>query len=229
MHREQFLRASSRKVEKPQPVIKAYLRDAPGKIPNKKERRQGLVPGVIFSGKDGHKGGDKRLISVGHKQLSAILQPLGKFFFSAMTWDLELYEGRPGEEAAAKKTVERVVPKSVHLHAATDEPMNVTFMRVSPDEKITVDVPLLFIGEDACPGLKKGGRLNTVRRLVRYVCPGDKVPPYLEVDISRLNIGQSIYLKDLPADPALRIVAKDLKMPVLKISGRTQTDSADGE
>lgn len=117
MHREQFLRASNRKVEKPQPVIRAYLRDAPGKIPNKKERKQGLVPGVIFSGKDGHKGGDKRLISVGHKQLSAILQPLGKFFFSAMTWDLELYEGRPGEEAAAKKTVERVVPKSVSWRA----------------------------------------------------------------------------------------------------------------
>lgn len=113
MHREQFLRATNRKVEKAQPVLRAYLREAPGKIPNKKERKRGLVPGIVFSGKDGHKGGGKRLVSVEYKQLASILLPLGKYFFCAMTWDLEVYEGRPGEEASSAKMVERVVPKLV--------------------------------------------------------------------------------------------------------------------
>lgn len=67
-----------------------------------------------------------------------------------------------------------------------------------------------------------------MRRLVRYVCPGDKVPPYLEVDISRLNIGQSVLLKDLPADPTLKLAVKNPKLPVLKISGRSQETSSDG-
>jgi hypothetical protein len=113
MHREQFLRATNRKVEKAQPVLRAYLREAPGKIPNKKERKRGLVPGIVFSGKDGHKGGGKRLVSVEYKQLASVLLPLGKYFFCAMTWDLEVYEGRPGEEASSAKMVERVVPKLV--------------------------------------------------------------------------------------------------------------------
>lgn len=98
-----------------------------------------------------------------------------------------------------------------------------------PKAELVPSILIVSPGHSLENGLLAGGRLNTIRRLVRYVCPGDKVPPYLEVDISRLNIGQSIFLKDLPADPALRLVAKDLKMPVLKISGRTQTEGADGE
>lgn len=62
------------------------------------------------------------------------------------------------------------------MHAATDEPMNVTFMRVSPDETITVDVPLLFIGEDACPGLKKGVRLAALLlRFILSILPFEKL------------------------------------------------------
>jgi hypothetical protein len=44
----------------------------------------------------------------------------------------------------------------VHLHAGTDEPLNVTFMRAPSSALLKIDVPLVFIGDDASPGLRKG-------------------------------------------------------------------------
>lgn len=44
----------------------------------------------------------------------------------------------------------------VHLHAGTDEPLNITLMRAPSSALLKIDVPLMFIGEDASPGLRKG-------------------------------------------------------------------------
>lgn len=44
----------------------------------------------------------------------------------------------------------------IHLHAGTDKIMNVTFIRAPSTACLKVDVPLVFLGEDACPGIRKG-------------------------------------------------------------------------
>ncbi|KAI4348491.1 hypothetical protein L6164_009209 [Bauhinia variegata] len=111
----------------------------------------------------------------------------------------------------------------LHLHACTDAPLNVTFIRAPSHALLKVDVPLVFRGEDVCPGLRKGSSLNTIKRTVKYLCPADIVPPYIDVDLSELDVGQKIVMGDLKVHPALKLLqSKD--EPVCKIMGARASD-----
>lgn len=206
------LRKSSAKKE--DVLLRAYPRKTAGKIFCKKERRLGLVPSILFEQENGHLGGNKQLISCEKKQLDDIVNKIGRTFFLSRTYDLELYDERGGE----LRFRERVLPRTLH-HSAGDELLNVTFMKVPTHSKVTVDVPIVFLGEDSCPGIRKGGYVNTIMRKVTYSCPGDAIPPFLEVDLSTLDVGQKILLRDLKVDPRLKLVKKNISLPVLKIMG----------
>ena len=93
-----------------------------------------------------------------------------------------------------------------------------------------VNVPLVLTGEDLCPGLRKGGTLNFIRRWLPTLCKGDSVPENLTVDIAALEIGGTVAMGalSLPANVTLR--ANDLSLPVVKIMGRSaRTAKADAE
>lgn len=106
----------------------------------------------------------------------------------------------------------------IHLHSATDAPLNVTFIRAPSHALLKVDIPLVFRGDDVSPGLKKGAYLNTIKRTVKFLCPADVIPPYIDVDLSELDVGQKILMGDLKVHPALKLLqSKD--EPVCKIMG----------
>jgi hypothetical protein len=65
----------------------------------------------------------------------------------------------------------------------------VAFLRCPPDARVKVDVPLFVVGEDASPGLRKGGTINTMRRKIRCFCLGSAVPPVRRSD--RVNHARS--------------------------------------
>lgn len=208
---EDFPQAPEKKVED---VIKAFPRLGSGKIVSKKERRAGRVPSIVFEQENGHLGGNKVLISVETKQIERLLKKLGKSFFLSRTFDLEIYSDEGELESR-----ERVLPRSIHLHAGTDKIMNVTFIRAPPTACLKVHVPLVFLGEDACPGIRKGGYVYTMERTVKYLCPADAIPPFIEVDLSMLDIGQKILLKDLKVGSNLQLLQNDGSFPVCKIKG----------
>ncbi|RZC57758.1 hypothetical protein C5167_005069 [Papaver somniferum] len=112
----------------------------------------------------------------------------------------------------------RVLPRQLHLDAGTDAVLNVTFLRAPSNALLKIDVPLVFIGEDVSPGLRKGAYLNTMRRHVKYLCPADIVPPYIEVDLSELDVGKKIIAKDLKVHPALKLLVQEDE-PICKIKG----------
>jgi large subunit ribosomal protein L25 len=209
--------------ETPEEVIKAVPRSGSGKIVSKKERRAGRAPSIVFSQENGHVGGDKQLISVETKQIERLLKRLGKSFFLSKTFDLELCDEEGNVQAR-----ERVLPRSIHLHAGTDKVMNVTFIRAPPTALLKVDVPLVFIGEDACPGIRKGGYIYTMMRTVKYKCPGDAIPTGIEVDLSSLDMGEKILLKDLKASPGISLVKRDSSLPVCKVMGSRTSSAAAG-
>ncbi|KAJ4979508.1 hypothetical protein NE237_010288 [Protea cynaroides] len=73
-------------------------------------------------------------------------------------------------------------------------------------------------GDDVSPGLRKGAYMNTIKRTVQYLCPSDIVPPYVDVDLSELDVGQKLVMGDLKVHPALRLL-KSKDEPVCKIMG----------
>ncbi|KAL3675106.1 hypothetical protein R1sor_025054 [Riccia sorocarpa] len=203
-------------------VLRAFPRKKTGKIWCKKERRVGLVPSIVFEQENGHLGGNKQLVSVEKAQLENIVNKIGQSFFLSRTYDLEIYD-KPGGQIQTK---EKVLPRVIHLHSASDELLNVTFIKAPPSVRLKVDIPLVFIGEDSCPGIRKGGYVNTMKRVVAYVCPADAIPPYLEVDLSTLDVGQKILLRDLKVDPRLHLCQKDNSLPVVKIMGTRSMEDA---
>ncbi|KAF7819249.1 Ribosomal protein [Senna tora] len=197
-------------------TILAIPRSTSGRIVSAKERKAGRVPGIVFEQEDGQHGGNKRLISVRTNQIRKLVNHLGRSFFLSRLFDLEVRAEFESEEIVEKI---RVLPRLLHLHASTDAPLNVTFIRAPSDALLKVDVPLVFRGEDVSPGLKKGASLNTIKRTVKYLCPADIVPPYIDVDLSELDVGQKFVMGDLRVHPALKLLqSKD--EPVCKIMGQ---------
>lgn len=105
----------------------------------------------------------------------------------------------------------------MHLNAATDEIENVTFVHCPPDRKVRVNVPLRVYGEEVCPGLKQGGRVNWIARTIPCVSLGDGVPSAFEVDISGLNINDKLSFRNLKVPEGVDLAVKDLDLPLLKI------------
>ena len=67
---------------------------------------------------------------------------------------------------------------------------------------------LQVIGEEVSPGMKSGGFVNTIRKVIHCSCPGHTIPAYIEVDVSNLNIGQRIGLSSLRLPPGVTHLEK---------------------
>ncbi|XP_020099355.1 uncharacterized protein LOC109717835 [Ananas comosus] len=191
-------------------TILAVPRGASGKIAAAKERKAGRVPSIVFEQEKGEEGGNKRLVSVPTKQIRKLVDHLGRSF------DLEVWS----EPARSGDLIEkvRVLPRKLHLHAGTDAPLNVTFLRAPSSALLKVDVPLVFRGEDASPGLRKGAYFNTIKRTVKFLCPADIIPPYIDVDLSELDVGEKLLMRDLKVHPALRLLQSP-DQPICSIIG----------
>ena len=87
---------------------------------------------------------------------------------------------------------EKVLPKELQYHPVTDKLIHFDFLIVKEDTKVTVDVPVEFLNQEVCPGLKKGGVLNLVRRLVELSCNANKIPSKLQFDLKDSEIGDAV-------------------------------------
>ena len=156
-------------------VLTANAREKVGKGSAREARRQGNIPAVIY--------GDKKSpipIVVEKKILERQLRSGG--FFNTL-FDIDIN----GE-------LSRVLPRDVQLHPVTDVPEHVDFLRVSAATKISVEVPVEFIGDDVSPGIKSGGVLNVVRYTVEVSCTPDLIPSTLSLDLSSAEIGDSLHI-----------------------------------
>lgn len=157
-------------------TIAASPRERAGKGAARATRREGLVPGVIY--------GDKKaptLIALDPRVVNAQYQRSG---FYTHIFDITLDGKKP----------ERAMARDVQLHPVSDQPLHVDFMRISADSVLTVVVPVRFVNETKSPGLKRGGVLNIVRHAVEVVCKPDVIPNEFVVDLTGLEIGDSVHI-----------------------------------
>ena len=105
----------------------------------------------------------------------------------------------------------------MHLTASTDDIENVTLLHCPPDRLVRVDVPLRVYGEEICPGLKAGGRINWIVRKISCTARGDSIPVAFEVDISALGINDKLLYNELQLPEGVQLAVKDASLPMIKI------------
>ena len=164
-------------------------------------RREGFVPGVLY-------GGELAPVAINLRKPEVIKAiETGQFLNTTATL---IYKGEK----------QLVIPQGIQMHPVSDQPWHVDLRRVEPDQIIKVEVPVHFKGQEASPGLKKGGTLNVVRHSVELNVPAARIPEYLEADISALEVGDNVKISDikLPADASPAIADRDFT--IATIAGR---------
>ncbi len=132
-------------------------------------------------------------------------------------------------------TVEKAILKDLQRHPARNDVMHADFLRVDDNVAIKVHVPIHFINEEACHGVKmQGGMIQHQVTEVEVQClPGD-IPEYLEVDMIAVETGQIVHLSDIPLPEGVTSVAlalgedHDLAIAsVIAPKGGSSDDAAD--
>ena len=179
-------------------TLPAETRDRAGKGASRALRREGRIPAVIYGGKE-----EPTMIHVEEKEL--VKQLMTGHFMNSIV-EIEL---------GGKKI--KTLPKDVSLHPVNDRPEHVDFFRLAKGGKIEVSVPVVFLNEEASPGLKKGGVLNVVRHELELVCENDRIPGEIEIDVTGKEVGDSIHISEvtLPEGSESAITDRDFTIATL--------------
>ena len=180
-------------------TISGESRQEIGKANSRSLRSSEIVPGVIY-------GEEKSSnIKVLEKDLKKILENPSIF---SQVIDLNI-DGSPFE----------VLLKDIQRNPRNDRPSHVDFLVVSKDTKVTVNVPLKFINEDICVGVKQqGGMISHLRNEVEVLCSAASLPEFIEIDTQNIELNQSVMMSEisLPEGVELTSVLNDLQdQPVL--------------
>lgn len=165
-------------------------------------RRAGRVPGVVYGGEQA-----ALAISLDAREFG---MALGRPGFFATLFDLDL-----------GKETHRVLCREVQLHPVKDRPMHADFLRVGAATRIDVEVPVNFVNEEICPGLKKGGVLNVVRHEIELSCRADSIPPAIVIDLSGREIGDSIHISEVGLPEGVQPTISDRDFTIATLAAPT--------
>ena len=192
-------------------TLAAEARDRVGKGASRSLRRQGRVPAVIY-------GQNQDPVSI-HLEEKALMKALhtGHFMNSVI-----MIEGA----GAAQRTL----AKDVAFDVVTDRPVHVDFFRVGEHSTVTVAVPVVFVDEDDCPGITKGGVLNIVRHDVELTVDAADIPSELTVSLKGFEVGDSIHIGSatLPAG-AKTAIDRDFTIATIVAPSALKSSEGDAE
>lgn len=162
--------------------VKAEKRERAGKGIARSLRREGKLPGVIY-------GDSKTPVLV-----SLVANDIQKEWLKGHMFT-HLCEITVGTEKNL------VLARDVQIHPVSDKVEHVDFLRVSPKTTLHVNIPVHFINQDTCPGIKEKGVLTVAHHDIDMVCRATEIPEFIEVDLTPFKIGDSIRLSHakLPA------------------------------
>jgi large subunit ribosomal protein L25 len=196
--------------------LQVQAREGTGKGVARALRRQGRVPAVVY--------GDTtppRTISVDRKVLE---QEIARGGFQNRLLNLKLEDKS-----------QRVLPREVQFHVVTDVVIHVDFLRLAEDAELAIMVPMVFINEEECDGLRRGGVLNVVRHEIEVMCRADAIPEVIECDLTGLDIGDSIHISaiSLPDGVTPTITDRDFTIatiaaPSLKTEEEEEAEEGEG-
>jgi len=161
------------------PDLIAEARTGTGKGAARQARREGNVPGIVYGG-----GADPLPINIPFNVLLKRLKD-GRFLSTLFNMKVE------GEEDV------RVICRNVQRDVVKDLPTHVDFMRLRRASKVSLFIPVEVIGEEECPGLKKGGVLTMVRPEVELRVTAGDIPESIVIDLTGLDIGETVTISSV--------------------------------
>jgi len=193
-------------------VLDVVVREDTGTGNARAARREGFIPGILYGGDQ-----DPVAVSLKHNEVLRVLNA-GNLIQSMI-------------EISHDGKKQKVLTKDIQFHPVTDRPVHTDFFRVTNDTIIDVVVPAAFVGEDVSPGIKRGGILNVVRYNIEVKCPAGSIPDKLTVDISEMDIGDSIHISEVDLPEGVKQgLERDFTIATI-VSSRAskQSDGEDGE
>ncbi len=177
-------------------VLNAELRKT-GKSVSNRLRMMGKVPGVYYA------PGDEPLpIAVKESELKNLI-----YTTEAHIVKLKLEDGKEFQ----------CILKDVEFDPVTDKPIHFDLYGLKAGAKITLEVPIVLVGKS--PGVEKGGIIEHLLHTVEVECSSDAIPEHIEVDVSNLDIGDSIHVRDLNV-PGVKILENELAVVVAIVPPR---------
>jgi len=167
----------------------AELREDQGKGASRRLRREGKVPAIIYGA-----GRPPRPLAFDHNR---VIQQLENESFYSSVLNIKV---RDTSQAAILKDVQRHPSKAQILH--------LDFQRIVEDEEIKMLVPIHFLGEDVAIGVKEGGgKVQHMITEVEVVCLPRNLPEFLDLDVSQLELDETLWLSDIPMPEGVTIPA----------------------
>jgi|TARA_Y100001949_G_C15982580_1_gene329024 large subunit ribosomal protein L25 len=157
----------------------AEMRDDQGKGASRRLRRQGKVPAIIYGA-----GREPRSLMFDHNK---VLQQLEDPSFYSSILNIKV-----GDKSRA------AIVKDIQRHPAKRRILHIDLQRIVEDEKIKMQIPIHYLGEEEAVGVKLGG--GTVSKLMtelEITCLPKDLPEFLEVDISELELDQMLNVSDI--------------------------------
>ncbi|MBV9571410.1 MAG: 50S ribosomal protein L25/general stress protein Ctc [Alphaproteobacteria bacterium] len=177
-------------------------RSGTGKGAAFRARQKGMIPGVVYGG-----GGDPESIAVPRRELE---RHVGTGTFLTTPFKL-----------AVDGKATRVIPRDVQLDPVTDRPVHVDFMRLQEGTKIVLAIPVRFRGQEASPGIKRGGVVNIVRHEIEVLCPVENIPEFIEVDLSGLEIHGTVHISAIKLPEGVVPMVKERDFTIASIVAPT--------
>jgi large subunit ribosomal protein L25 len=166
----------------------ADYREDTGKGSSRRLRHEGKVPAIVYGG-----GRPPRNIML--NEASLLRQVQNESFFSS------ILTVKVGDRAQA------CILKDIQVHPAKRRILHLDLQRIVANEKIRMEIPLHFIGEDTCPGVKlNGGTISHLITEVEISCLPANLPEFIEVDLSAMQLDDIVHLSDLKVPAEVEII-----------------------
>ena len=199
-------------------ILEARVREQSGSRVAMSIRKSGRIPGILLS----LPGEKTKLLSFDHKDIIKQIQNFGRVGWESRVFDIKITGDSSDKEntSSGMEEIIRAVGRQVHIEAATGDVENVTLLHCPPERLVRVNVPVKLVGQELCPGLKMGGRINWISRTVRCLSQGNCIPSYFEIDVSEMSIGDKINYNSLSIPEGVKLNVKDPLGPIIKIMRR---------
>ena len=182
-------------------VLAAHSREERGTAHSRRLRKQNQVPAVVYGA-----GKDNVALALNHTDM---LHYVGVEAFHTALLDLNV-DGKS----------EQVILRQVQMHPFKPLIMHLDFQRVSATEKLHIKVPVHVMGGDVAPGVKaEGGIVSHLITEIDISCLPKDLPEYLEVDISELELHQSVHLSDIKLPDGVEMTALAHGVEDLAVAG----------
>lgn len=170
--------------------LSAEIRTAVGKSASRRLRRlENKIPAVVYGASE-----EGQNLTLNVNELSKVMQS-DTFYSQILNISID------GKS-------QQVVLRDLHRSPATGKVLHIDFLRVRADQELNVNIPLHFVNEESCIGVKVGGGQITHNLVeVEISCLPADLPETIEVDVAELDVGDSLHLSDLVVPDKVTIVA----------------------